>query len=576
MPQENRNRFRGSNPSSQFRFAGSSVPSLFVYIVIGLFVFALIAGGVLAAVLLLPKPCTGAGPVCGTDGKTYDSSCLAQSAGVMVKSNGSCIIGCIDSDGGRDIFVAGSASKGGSVIDDGCFGKSDVLEAFCSGNVLTSTTFPCPAGYECSGGACIKASCFDSDGGQVKAVQGSVLFGSTNATDECVSTTKVKEYYCNNGALASADLDCDAGSSCVNGACVVNPCSDSDGGKDTTVAGIVTKGSDRFTDKCDGASVLEYYCDNGDVKSQDITCPSGSSCDQGRCLEVVCTDSDSGMDQFTKGTTSFGQTTYQDSCYSNLSVLEYYCSSNKSIGTTTISCGSGNECQDGRCKAATCVSAKRNLDTTDEEMLVQDFGSSDEFTLEKDGIVRINNGYILELYSIVGNMSYFRLYNGISAYRDNDYLCSMPLVIGNSTTTMCSKRINKLKVTDVASDESASTLQISGYYVTEYFSEDGQITDWTDSPACQEDVIIYNSFVAEFFPSIDTSSTYFNLAGESFRFLDGNATLRQVTSSSIRFLADGTTYDLSDGEAFTYKGQRYVTSLTFISQGLTKMEIQKD
>jgi hypothetical protein len=576
VPQDNK--YKGLNSSSQLRLGGMSVPSVYAYIVIGLFVLVVLAGGVLAASFLLPKvmPCAGGTPVCGADGNTYNSSCLAQKAGVGVNSDGPCVIACIDSDGGRDIFVAGSASKGGAATSDSCSDRGNVIEAYCSDNQVTTTTYPCPAGYECSAGACVKSNCVDSDGGQDKNVKGSVVYGSTNSTDSCVSSSVVKEYYCQDGALTSADLACDAGSSCVDGACVVDPCKDSDNGINTSVAGAVTKGAGTFSDRCDGTSVVEYYCENGDVKNQTIQCASGSACIQGRCVENTCIDSDGGMDQFTQGNVTLGQTFYQDSCYSDSSVLEYYCASNKSIGNAVISCGTGNECADGKCKAADCVSNIVNLDTTDEEMIIDTLGSADALTLEQNEVVRINNGYLLELYSISGNKSYFHLYDNVSAYRDNDYLCSMVLVAGNSTTTMCSNRINRLKVQSVADDGSTSTLQISGYYVTEYFSQNGRITNWTDNSVCPTNVVSYNSFVTDFFPSIDTDSSQFNLAGKEFRLFDENATLRQVTASSIRFVADGTSYTLSDGDTFRYKNKNYLISLTFMDFGLKEIAIQNN
>lgn len=538
----------------------------------------LLVGGAVFAVFFLPPGgrCTDAlAPVCGADGKTYNNACLAQKAGVAIKGNGSC--GCVDSDGGRDIFVAGSASKAGAApVADNCPDKADVIEAYCADNAVTSAQIPCPIGYECSGGACVKSTCMDSDGGQVKNVKGTVVFGNTNSSDECLSASKLKEFYCKDGAPASADLDCDAGFSCISGACVAIPCNDSDNGKDTSVAGSVAKGSGTFADRCDGPSVLEYYCENGDVKSQSIQCSTGFTCNQGRCTEDVCVDSDKGLDQFTKGTVTLGQVTRQDSCYDSTSVIEYYCLSNKSTATTTISCGSGYECKDGACKAAGCVSAKKNLDTTDEERIIEDFGSSDELTLEQDGVVQLNNGYLLELQSVSENTSSFRLYRDISAYRDRDDLCSLSVGVGNSTTTMCGKSISKLKVLGTDTGNGASTLQISAYHVTEYFSQLGQITDWTDNPACPADVVRYDSFVADFFPSIDTDSSGFNLGNNAFRLFDENATLKRVTGSTLRFFVAGTTYDLSDGESFEYKDKTYVIGLTFSDRGLTKIEITKD
>jgi hypothetical protein len=568
--------FRGSNSSGQIRLGGVSVPSMALYAAIGLFALLVLAGVAIAAVLLLPKPgdCAQQNPVCGIDGITYDNPCLAQKAGVSIKGNGSCVMGCVDSDGGKDTFTSGSASKGNTRTADQCSGKGSVVEAYCADDMVITATLPCPAGYECSDGACAKSSCSDSDNGIFQNVRGTVVVGSTNSTDVCASSSAVDEFYCKDGAMASVNVSCGAGMSCIQGACAVTPCNDSDGGKDASVSGTVTKGSDTFNDKCDNLSVIEYYCEGGAVLNQTIQCPSGFSCSLGKCKEDACTDTDNGMDQFIKGTAKLGLVSHTDSCYSPSSVLEYYCSANKTIATTTIPCGSGDECVDGKCQAAACASVNANLDTADEEQIVDSFGSSDPLVLVNGGVVRINNGYILELYSIGSDKDSFRLYRNISEYRGSNELCSLAIGLGNSSTSMCGKTINRLKVVNITSDN--TTLQITGYSVTEYFSQNGQITDWTDSPACPSDIVKYDSFAADFFPYIDTNPSLFNQGNSKFRLFDGNATLKTVTGSSVKFFADGRTYTLSDGDSFTYKDKSYAIALTFVDYGLRRMDIIRD
>jgi hypothetical protein len=57
-------------------------------------------------------------------------------------------------------------------------------------------------------------------------------------------------------------------------------CTDSDGGKNEFIAGTASIGDDVRTDRClgDGEMVLEYYCEEGRIKDEDISCPAGYTC----------------------------------------------------------------------------------------------------------------------------------------------------------------------------------------------------------------------------------------------------------------------------------------------------------
>ena len=58
-------------------------------------------------------------------------------------------------------------------------------------------------------------------------------------------------------------------------------CIDSDGGKDTTVKGKVTVGNTSNMDKCADPFAIEYYCNNGQIATQNFRCQNG--CDNGAC-----------------------------------------------------------------------------------------------------------------------------------------------------------------------------------------------------------------------------------------------------------------------------------------------------
>jgi hypothetical protein len=67
--------------------------------------------------------------------------------------------------------------------------------------------------------------------------------------------------------------------------------------------------------------------------------------------EVRCIDSDNGIDFMSKGSTTLGKTTKQDSCDKN-KVVEYYCIREK-INQVTSDCPSGYSCSEGKCTLST-------------------------------------------------------------------------------------------------------------------------------------------------------------------------------------------------------------------------------
>lgn len=62
-------------------------------------------------------------------------------------------------------------------------------------------------------------TCFyDTDGGNNPWVQGTVYTNTTNYTDYCIGNSTLVEYYCENSTLQSQNYTCLAG--CVSGACL--------------------------------------------------------------------------------------------------------------------------------------------------------------------------------------------------------------------------------------------------------------------------------------------------------------------------------------------------------------------
>jgi hypothetical protein len=515
-----------------------------------------------------------ADPVCGKDGITYTNACQATQAGTEVKSKGSCEANlCEDSDGGKDLFNQGTASARAGSLQDKCKDALTVEEAYCSANAAASEAIPCPSGFACTAGACVKAPCQDTDNGKDEKVKGTVTSPGTSNSDECSGSYSVKEYYCSGNDAKSEDIDCGDGMQCVSGACIEASCLDSDGGKDAAKSGTVTKGKDSFQDTCSGASaVKEYFCNAKKVESEVMACQAGFSCKEGKCTKDVCADSDGGKDILVKGTASFQNMTGTDNCYSATAVLEYFCYSETSMQNEKINCGTGKECFDGKCRTVQCAENLTSIDETSQMYNIANYDDTDELILHVGETVEINDEFMVKLYSISGNTSTFRMYENYEAFKDTDHLCSFSLDTGEDDNDFCSENTETIEVLSVNDSEDFAELSIGEYHAVQYYSQEGSVSDWTSNPICPDDEVVYDLYKAEFYPYLDTSGSGLDLEGKRFDIFDTTATIVDVSSDTVTFELDGDEYELESGDEFSYLGQDYRATLTFNDGGLFKFD----
>jgi len=137
-------------------------------------------------------------------------------------SNGACIYSsCEDDDGGQNLLIQGTTSKGKVSEEDDCAGTYNVEEYYCQDNKIRSTTNTCPSGYWCSSGACVEEpDCSETDSGNDIYNPGTLTKGTETKTDSC-SGDILTEYYCDGKTVKSQKVDCTGTGACSGGACIV-------------------------------------------------------------------------------------------------------------------------------------------------------------------------------------------------------------------------------------------------------------------------------------------------------------------------------------------------------------------
>ncbi|MEK6978758.1 MAG: hypothetical protein AABW86_00915 [Candidatus Micrarchaeota archaeon] len=314
-------------------------------------------------------PCK-AGTVC------YDGACMFPNEAKALEKDADPTVqvsaSCTDSDNGQNTEVSGTMDylfkQGGwsyaHTFKDQCADSGSVLERYCDSGKGKNITLSCATGSSCSNGACVKSSipapsvsasssvpgsivdpavetpvsCTDSDGGKNNLIAGSVNYAFTkgaqsytvNLVDKCINdNVNVSENYCDSKNKAhTISLPCEAGSSCVSGACVKSSASSFPAPSVSASSSVPTSGSTNNNEQIIGNNVYS------------------------------CVDSDGGKDNIFKAGTSIRYKnssidfTVQEVCVSETQVMEAHCDGINPV----FSNPDGETCPENYvCKSGACI-----------------------------------------------------------------------------------------------------------------------------------------------------------------------------------------------------------------------------
>ncbi|MBU0532084.1 hypothetical protein KKB44_01175 [Candidatus Micrarchaeota archaeon] len=284
------------------------------------------------------------GPVCGADERTYATDCEAIDAGIAILHTGECEIeeNCTDTDGGIVLGTRGTASKGTEIHEDYCVDLQQLIEYTCLDNSIEMATVNCGQGKECIDGECIEIElepevigCEGTSDVDIYNKDSITLNGNITYTDVCIEYGTVKDYYCENDEMKSTNTQCPSGYACNNGKCepLTNECTDSDGGanifergRTKVTRGLMSTIFDQWDECVDFGMIKEHSClENETAKTEDIECGSGYKCSTGRCVQSACSDTDGGLEIYVAGTVTKNGNEYEDYCFDDYELREYYC-----------------------------------------------------------------------------------------------------------------------------------------------------------------------------------------------------------------------------------------------------------
>ena len=325
---------------------------------------------------------------CDEKGKLKSSEIICQKGckdGACIKEEKK-VNKCIDSDNGKDYFVAGKLSGTdiyGNVIDqlDHCAGDgTGVNEYYCTETGFTYETYQCPKG--CKDGICVKeikaeginiSKCNDPDAEDLSKATTVTYFDQNGVQsdfkDSCVGIVGVIEGLCNkDGTFACLNKDnckrrCPKGKICSDGACIetIAKCVDSDSKNknmpgSVTYTDLATNTQKVIQDKCIGTRFVEEGLCNSinQGRIEIMKCADNEVCNNGACIPSPekCQDSD-GNDRSKKGTVNFVtkiglKGVFYDYCNAPSYLTEGLCKGNTFL-PRGVSCPVNTGCKDGAC-----------------------------------------------------------------------------------------------------------------------------------------------------------------------------------------------------------------------------------
>jgi len=164
---------------------------------------------------------------------------------------------------------------------------------------------------------CDYTICSETDDGKDYFTRSFFEVGNSGGSEYCVDEDTLFERYCVSAKEITFEIyECPNG--CYDGACIKEEtpqeegtCRDTDGGKDYFTKGTVyyiELGIQGDTeDRCEGAKLIEAYCQGVKTKTIEFICPE--RCDEGECKEVLdecsfdsqCDDKDNSTKDFCEG-----------------------------------------------------------------------------------------------------------------------------------------------------------------------------------------------------------------------------------------------------------------------------------
>jgi hypothetical protein len=144
-------------------------------------------------------------------------------------TNGTCLKfqgTCTDPDN-RDVRLRTSITYTTSPFSsaretDSCEDAMTLKEWLCNGSKPYFELIPCGNGMKCDEGRCVRSKCTDSDGGDVPATYGIVVYTSgtdtENNEDRCITPERLKENYCDGDAVRIRYYGCN--DTCRDGQCI--------------------------------------------------------------------------------------------------------------------------------------------------------------------------------------------------------------------------------------------------------------------------------------------------------------------------------------------------------------------